>query len=398
MNSLALALTLATLSQTDASLRTLDGQSAKGQLVRLSDSEIALNVAGMEQTFSPSKLDAIGVHEQAASARWKVQVQLVDGSQLNGASYTASGAKAKVALLDGTSHEFPLKSIQSVRLREQTGELARQWTEYLAQAATSDRIIIRRKADPKSGAVESLDVMEGVIKDIGDTLVNFDAGGVVPVKRERVDGVVYFRGREPAPPAASCFVVDIDDSRWSARGLQLTAKSLKFTASGGATIELPLERLRKLDYAAGNRRLLAELPQESLVRETWLSGEQQKSNAFPARVGRTPEGPILLGGEPCPQGLWLPAKSVLIVRVPPGFTQFQAKAGIDDRVASTDGVRLKIEADGKTLLDELIERDVRPRPLKVDLQDARRVRITVDYGGESFLGDQLVLCEAMFVK
>src|SRR5438045_3447857 len=140
-----------TLTQTDATVRTLDGQSAKGQIVRLSDSEIVLSVAGKEQTFAPGKLDAVGLHEQAASARWKVQVQLVDGSQLNGASYSATGAKAKVVLLDGSSHELPLKSVLSVRLREQTGELARQWSEYLAQPATSDRIVIRRKADPKSG-------------------------------------------------------------------------------------------------------------------------------------------------------------------------------------------------------------------------------------------------------
>ena len=62
------------------------------------------------------------------------------------------------------------------------------------------------------------------------------------------------------------------------------------------------------------------------------------------------------------------------------------------------GVRLKIEADGKTLYDELIKREPQLATLDVDLAGARRLRITVDYGGESFIGDQLVLCEAMFTK
>jgi hypothetical protein len=193
-------------------------------------------------------------------------------------------------------------------------------------------------------------------------------------------------------------LVDIDDSRWSARSLELGNKGIKLTTSSGASVEVPLARIRKLDYAAGNRHYLAELPRESVVRETWLSDAKEPTKTFGMLVGRTPEGPLSIGGEPHPRGLWLPAKSSLILRVPPGFSQLQMQVGVDDRVAATDGARLKIEADGKTLLDEVVKRDVQPLPFKVDLQSARRVRITVDYGGESFLGDQLVLCEAMFVK
>src|SRR5829696_3322947 len=126
-----------TLTQTDVKLRTLDGQSATGQLIRISDREVVIAAGGKEQAFAPEKLEAIGLREQASSAKWKVQVQLVDGSQLNAASYSASGAKAKVTLLDNTAHELLLKSVQFVRLREQTGELAQQWNDYLAREAAA---------------------------------------------------------------------------------------------------------------------------------------------------------------------------------------------------------------------------------------------------------------------
>jgi hypothetical protein len=393
---LYLLFALATLAQTDVKLRTLDGQSASGQLIRISDREIVIAAGGKEQAFAPEKLEAVGLHEQASTAKWKVQVQLVDGSQLNAASYSASGAKAKLTLLDNTAHELPLKSVQSVRLREQTGELALQWNDYLSREANGDRIVIRRKA----GAAESLDIMDGVIKDISDTTVVFnDGGGDLKVKRERVDGLLYFRGGENAAAAPACVLVDIDNSRWAARSLQLTGKAISLTTTSGAKVEVPLARVRRLDYAAGNRQLLAELPRESVTRETWFTvAAKDPVKSFAPQVGRTPEGPIALGGELCPTGLWLPAKTALIVRVPAGFKRLSARVGIEDRVASSDGARLKIEADGKTLYDELIKRDAQLATLDVDLQAARRVRITVDYGGESFIGDQLVLCEAMFVK
>jgi hypothetical protein len=386
-----------TLTQTDVKLRTLDGQAASGQLVRISDQEVVISAGGQEQSFAPQKLATISFNEQATPAKGKVQVDLVDGSVLNGTSYSVAGTKAKVTLLDGKVFELPLKSIQTAKLQEHSSELAAQWDDYASREATGDRLVVRRKA---AGGKESLDILDGVIKDISDTTVVFNDGASdLKVKRERVAGLLYFRGKETASASPACVVVDIDNSRWSAKALQLTDKSLAVTTVSGSKIELPLARLRRLDYAAANRQMLAELPRESLIRETWFTvAGKEPARSFAPQVGRTPEGPITLGGELCPTGLWLPAKSSLIVRVPAGFSRLTARVGIEDRVAASDGARLKIEADGKILYDELVKRDPQPSSLDVDLQSARRVRITVDFGGESFLGDQLVLCEAMFVK
>lgn len=394
MLTLLLALSL---SQTDVKLRTLDGQAGSGQLLRISDREVVITSGGQEHSFAPEKLEAIGLNEQATPAKGKVQVSLTDGSELNGASYAVAGTKVKVTLLDGTTQELPLKSVQTVKLREQIAELAAQWDDYASREATGDRLVVRRKA---AGGAESLDILDGVIKDINETTVVFSDGATdLKVKRERVDGLLYFRGSEAATASPACIVVDIDNSRWSAKTLQLAGKSLTFTTVSGSKVELPLARIRRLDYAAGNRQLLAELPRESLIRETWFTvAGKEPAPSFAPQVGRTPEGPIALGGELCPTGLWLPAKTSLIVRVPAGFTRLSARVGIEDRVATSDGARLKIEADGKTLYDELVKRGPQPATLDVDLQAARRLRITVDYGGESFLGDQLVLCDAMFVK
>lgn len=400
-SALLLVLTAAALAQVDVQLRTLEGKSVAGPLAALNDRQVTLLIGGKEQSFAPGQLHTLGFNEKAKPARWQVQVTLTDGSTLNAASYAAAQGKATIVLSDETSLRIPLSTVATVRLRDQSSAaLAKQWAEYLAEAATADRIVIRRKLAEGGSTAESLDIMEGVLGDVTEALVNFEVeGDPLEVKRPRIEGLLYFRGRAAALPPAMCIVVDIDDSRWSARTLELSSDELQLTTPAGTKHSLPLARIRRLDYAAANRRYLTDLPRDSLLRETWLDGAAEPAlGVFSPLTGRTPEGPISMGGEPHPQALWMPAKSALIVRVPEGFSRFQAQVGIDDRVGTTDGARLLLEADGKVLFDEVLQRESALRRLDVDLAGARRVRITVDYGGQSFVGDQLVLSEAMFVR
>ncbi len=393
---LALTLSLLAPAQTEVHLRTLAGETLSGKLLQFNEREIVID-AGGEQKFTPAQLATITVNDAASVANWSIQVNLVDGSGIYAASFAVAGEKAQITLTAGTRREIPLAAIASVRFREQSNALAKQWGEYLAEEATADRLIIRRKAKPEAGGEESLDVLEGIVREVNDTTVNFDSGGLLKVKRERIDGLIYFRGREKTPPPAAFTLYDIDGSAWQIKTLALAEESVQLVTPAGLSVELPLTHLRQIDFASSNRSYLSELKSDSLIRTTWLSGEANTA-AFAPLVDRTPQGAISIGGEHCSHALWMPAKSALIVRVPQGFTRFRTHIGIDDRVGKTDGARLLIEADGKTLHDKVYSRTTQLVPLEIDLAGARRVRITVDYGGTSFVGDQLVLCEAMFVK
>jgi hypothetical protein len=400
---IAVSLALAATGQADVKLRTLDGDIIAGNLANLSPQEVAVSTSSGRQSVRADRIHSLAIRENASKARWKVQVELTDGSIVNGASYASHGAKATIVRAGGAKHEVPLKSVVSARLRDQSGELARQWAEYAAEKVSSDRIVIRRKVDPAAPIPkESLDVMDGVIGDVSESAVNFDVGGgdVIPVKRDRIDGLLYFRGRERASAGPSCVVVDIDDSRWAASEFELVDQMLKLKTISGVSLDLPLDQVRKLDFAAGNLCYLAEMPRDAVVRESWsTASDSEMPGLFAPLVGRAPEGRISIGGETkLGQTVWMPAKSAITVRVPEGFARFNARVGFDDRIGSTDGVKLLVEADGKTLLEELIRRESRLVPIDVDLQGAHRVRITVDYGGQSVLGDQLVLCEAMFLR
>jgi hypothetical protein len=381
----------------NARLRTLDGQTASGSVVRLSDKAVVLTDGTRETSFAPERIHSLVVRE-GTSAKWKVEVTLRDGSILHAASYTTTGGRAKITLADESEHELAIRSIRQVRLREQSPDLAKQWAEYQSEEPKSDRLVIRRSAE---GGAGSLDVLDGVIGDVTDAAVEFETDGdVLKVRRERVDGLLYFAGtNRPTLPAAVCTVIDADGSRWSVRTMQLAGGHLALSTPAGLSLEIPAARLRRLDFASGNVRYLSELPRESTTRTSLVSSAaNDTAGVFEPLSGRTPEGDISIGGQAFQDALWMPARSSLVVRVPEGFQRFQAKVGIDDRVGSTDGARLLIEGDGKVLFDQVIAREGKPGPIDIDLSGARRVRITVDYGGKSFLGDQLVLCEAMFTK
>jgi hypothetical protein len=101
----------------DVKVRTLDGKTIGGKLVRLSDKAIVVAAGGSEQSFAPQKLQSIVVRENAPASRAKVQVALLDGTQLHGSAYTASGGKGTITLADGIKQTVSTSVLASVRLR-----------------------------------------------------------------------------------------------------------------------------------------------------------------------------------------------------------------------------------------------------------------------------------------
>jgi hypothetical protein len=390
-----LAVTLLPSATPEVKVVTLDGKSATGWLIAVADDTLTLRQGSRDQSFNTTDLESVS-GGGASSIPPGVQITLHDGSIIAAESAAARQGKASLSLSGGAALNVNLKQLASVRWPSKATDLDRQWNDYAAESVVTDRLVVRRKAE--DGGL-SLDVMEGTVLEVSDATINFDlAGEAVKVKRERVEGILFARPREAIPSAApTCVVSDRSGSRWSARNVSLAEERLKIVTTTGIATEVKLDDLVKLDYSVGNRRLLVDLPRESVVRETWIASDAKtREQSFQPLVGRTPEGKIAVGGQPWPNGLWLPAKTSLIVRVPAGFTRLQANIGVDDRVGATDGAQLKIDAEGRVLFDQLMTRET--MPIDVDLGDARRVRITVTYGGESFLGDQLVLGDARFTR
>ena len=90
-------------------VRTLDGQSATGQVVELNAEQLVLQTAQGRSIFALPTLG--GATRQAAPAaderKSNLWVELVDQSGLSATSYTVRAAKAQVTLTTGARIELP---------------------------------------------------------------------------------------------------------------------------------------------------------------------------------------------------------------------------------------------------------------------------------------------------
>jgi len=98
------------------------------------------------------------------------------------------------------------------------------------------------------------------------------------------------------------------------------------------------------------------------------------------------------------KGVAIRSRNELVYRLPTGFKQFVALAGIEPATSSTGDVRIKIYGDDRSLFDADIAGDEAPREIKLDIAGFKRLKIVVDFGQNLDTGDWLNLCEARLIK
>jgi hypothetical protein len=129
---------------------TLAGEEVSGNIVTLSTESVALSTPAGEKTYAPAKLLSLRPAQAppATQETPSVWIELIDGSRLVAADYTAVNGKAAVKLLGaGGAIEIPTRSIRSVRLKSHDEDLAKasqlgkQWQEIAGGEAAGDVIV-----------------------------------------------------------------------------------------------------------------------------------------------------------------------------------------------------------------------------------------------------------------
>ena len=381
-------------------VQTLAGQTTAGSLVELNDERLVVQAADGPRTFATKQLLAVtspGRAPQAqpvAAAKPLVWVELIDQSQLAAVEYTVAGGRAKIALATGPVVELPAKAVATVRFREHTGPLVAQWADILKVQRTGDLIVIRKN--------NALDYLTGVVKDVTSESVQFELDGdLLPVKRPKVDGLLYYAAAAQTLPDARCVVSDAAGGRVQAKSVTLAEGKLRVVSPAGLELVYPLAEIARIDYSQGNLQYLSDMKPESTTWTPYLGAAASPASAafYRPRLDRALEGgPLRVGGKKYAKGLAIHSRTELVYRLPAKFSRFQAVAGIDDGVRGSGHVRLLIMGDDKTLLDELIAGKDAPRAVDLDIKGVNRLKITVDYGEDLDVSDHLDLCEARILK
>lgn len=403
----------------EVQVSTLAGAQASGALVSMDSNQAIVRTTAGEERFEAGDLLAIKIPsalpgDKIPPAVW---IELVDGSLVLATHYTTTGGLARAQLLSGESIDIPTRSIRSVRLQSHDSELARQsqlakqWRDILATEPTSDVIIVRKvttseteDGTPGKPTSAALDELTGVLGDVTDDKVQFTyEDQQIPVARTKVEGIVYFHPSGRELPEPLCRLDDVSGSRWNVKLVALSGDTVQFVTTSGVKVELPIRKLKQLDYSAGKIVYLSDLEPETSQWTNYfgtsaLTNSLAKLNA-PRRDASFDGGPIIVAGKSYEKGLALHSRTLLEYRLQGKFSKFTAIAALEDKVRATGNVKLAISLDGKLLGEyELGAKQTLPLMIAHDISRGRKLSILVDYGEGLDVSDRLHLANARVTK
>lgn len=404
-------------SSSEVTATRLDGGVVSGELREWTDAQVVLATLEGEQRLATEDLVSLRWSKSApASAiepKSPCSIALLDGTLLPAAGFEVSGAIASVEfdgpLLPGhKSQRFPVRQLAAVQLQVLEPSAKEHWDEIRSQKLTSDLLALLSE-DGKS-----VDYMEGVIRDVSANKIGFEVDGTaVRVNRAKVAGLIYYRKNARAQFEPKCVVHGQSGLRATAGRLQPDGEVVRITTAGGVELLWPLVDIVFLDFSLGKIVYLSDLepgsqqwtPLLTLPPDATLAAEYGKPRRDQSGLG----GPLKIrvqGMQDTAQisdrsfnkGLAIRSRSELVYRLPSGFGQFVALAGIDAASRTTGNVQLTILGDDRSLFDAEIPGDQPPREIKLDIADVKRLKIVVDFGENLDTGDWLNLCEARLLK
>lgn len=372
------------------------GAPATGALTELTATELALQTPTGPRRFPRKDVLVIsfkGVDLSAEIAA--VHVQLADGTVLSAKDYRAAGEQATVTLAGSGTIKIPTKHISAVRLKQPGEATNDEWSRIVDSKPANDLIVIRKD--------EALDYLEGQLGAVSADSIQFELDGEkIPVKRAKVEGLVYFHATQPEFGASAAIVHDRQGSQWQAAQLTVEADALALTTPAGIKARLPWPTVAEIDFSQGKIVYLSDLQPQSAQWTPYVGFSQPEGSLAqyfrPRSDVALDGGPLKLQGTTYEKGLALHSRTQVVYRLPAKFSRFVALAGIDDSVAPLGNVRLTIHGDDQQLLDETIRGGEAPKAIELDLKGVRRLTILADYGEDLDLSDHLDLCEARIIQ
>ena len=401
----------------DVEVTPLGGKPLVGELVTWTADRLAVRTAEGPREFASSTLQTVRLAgsvagnpaNPAGTADTRTEsgelkpgaaaLELADGSRVVVDSFAAKSGKATGQRVGGLPYEFRVRAIRAVRFAPAGAAFAEAWNAQLETKIDGDTIVIRRKAKPDSPA--TLDRQAGIVQEVSPETVQFELDGDrIPVKRERLEGILFFQPADREWPDPVCRLDDRQGGSWRVKSFRLENSELVFETVAGATATLPLADLRAADFSSGNVQFISDIEPDSVEWTPFIESKlpslarfnQPRRDVWPGGV------PLAAGGETFAKGMAVRSRTNLVYRVPRNFRRFEAQVGIDERLKEFGAVKLTILGDGKPLLESPISGTDKLLNVSLDISSVRRLAILVDFGEEGDRADWLVLGNARVTK
>lgn len=364
----------------------LNGDQHVGTLETLSTDEAVLKTPTGSNKLAATELLSIRVPSVATipATVSMFEVLLTDSTLLRVTKYQTNSTVATVSHPQMGDLKLPLTAIQAVRFAAPDSKVDGTWKQLLAKASRKDQVAIRKN--------DVLDHLDGVVGSIDETTVKFQLDGDdIPVKRERVFGLIYAK-REPATAKTTASIETATGDHLAARTVSWDGENWKVKLATGTEITAPSASIQYIDYTQGKIAYLSNLEPRDVKYTPFfdISWDYRRDKCMDGR-------PISFGNKSYAKGLSLHSLTVLKYRSGGDYRRFQTVMGIDEHFSGN--VDVVIKGDGRVLFKGPVRAGQPPQNLDLDVTGVVELEITVGFGEDELdIGDRLILADAKLVK
>lgn len=279
-------------------------------------------------------------------------------------------------LVAGIVFDLPVDRLQRRRLLDRVR----------AGAERSDRVILAND-DSLNGRFDRIE--DDVIHLITDV-------AAVELDTRRTRAVVFNRTflRRGVPGGPGCRVGLADGSLLVVERLLVEGKSAMLGMAGGPSWPMHLDDVVFLQPRGGRAVYLSDLKPAGYRHVPFLEF------SWPYSLDRNLSGgPLRAGGREYLKGIGMHSASRLTYPTEGRYTRFDALLAVDDAAAGQGSVRFRVFVDGnpKFTSDTLRGGDP-PVPISIDISDASRVDLVVDFADRADQWDHADWLDARFVR
>jgi hypothetical protein len=377
----------------------VDGSSFRADLIAAAADHLTFAVDNQKKTISAADLVRWGQCPEQGRAGALV---LADGSLITAEIVAADKDRLTADSDLFGSLKIPIESLAGVVFHAPSDRPRHDLLiDRLVRAAgESDRLILDN-GDELTGLVDGITAAQVTLKT--------DAGPVAQIKSDRITAILFnpaLRTRTPHAPreeekpltTLTYLTAFTDGSRLLATRLSIDANSLKLTAAG-QSFAAPRSSLVFLQPMSGRAVYLSDLKPAEYSQTPFLT------LAWPYQPDRNVTGGLLRSANNLYlKGLGAHSAARLVYDVSPRAlghrpaTHFAAIAAIDDSTAGQGSAVFRVLVDGQErFTSPVIRGGDAPVPVSVDLRDAKRLELLVDYADRADVLDHANWLDARLV-
>lgn len=355
------------------------GAVIDGRLVSITKDAVCVDAESGIKEIDTSVVRTVECNHEHGEPQEKIVVVGTNGLKVFGARVLVQGDTLSLEQAGGV-FTIPVKRVKLIdwmRLDKAVRtESDPEWLQELPSDLQSDIVVIVKG--------EELQCVVCAIQEITADAVRVSLDGdVIPVKKDRVAGVLWLR--EPMEPGG--IVVEVLGGALSASVLEWTPDALVVDNE----IQIPAANLKNIDYASGRMTLLSALPTEHVSAEPFFGSLAKIDDLAKAFQPRVLESGRDIMFRPRTEAIWkIPAGSrVFTSTIAPGSLAGGGRVviSVDDR-----------EVFGATIGNESSEEDKEISVGEIPVSNARRLSVVVEYGDSGPVGGVVIMKDPVFMK